>query len=70
MTLRVETHIAGSTVVVSRSPQHYIDARKDVRNPHLQMIEVVRNGRVYRRETVGLCDAPTTIINLMRREFR
>lgn len=67
--MKVDTHISGSQCVVWRTKEHYIDARRDARRPHLTFIEVVRNGRVYLRDTVGLCDTPKRIVELMRSEF-
>ena len=66
--MKVETHIAGSDVVVWLGRDHYIDARRDVRRPHVRYIELVRNGRAYSREYVFLRDAPKKIVEYMRSE--
>lgn len=74
----VQTNIAGSDCVVTKyatdrwahmgSP--YIDARRDARVPHVRDIELVQCGQVVWRKRVGLCDAPQTIIALMRNGFQ
>lgn len=62
----VRTDIGGSFVVVHDGPDHYIDARKDVRTPGYSHIEHVRGGRVQRRWTEHNDSAPEKIVELMR----
>lgn len=62
---QVLQHIAGSTVVVYLAPDHYIDARRDVRINH-DVIEVVRSGQVYHRETPRRGEEPDRIVQMMR----
>lgn len=69
MNLRVDTHIAGSKVVVWRNREHYIDAREDYRFPKYNFIEVVHSGRVRIRELVHVDASPERIIELMRNEL-
>lgn len=73
--MKVYTHFAGSTCTVFKNEhmQHhqawYIDARNDVRKPHLQMIELVHAGKVKAVYTTTRDDAPDTIVALMRNNF-
>ncbi len=73
--MKVYTHFAGSDVVVFKNENvhhpsaWYIDARRDVRSPHMRDIELVHAGQVIWRARVGLCDAPATIVRIMRNGF-
>lgn len=69
MSLRVDTHISGATVVVWRNSEHYLEAKEAPYYPHLVLIELVRNGQVYLRDEVGLCDAPKAIMQYVRQEL-
>ena len=64
--MKVRTDISGSKLVVFLSPERYIDVKHDVRYPAHSFIEVVRSGRVRRRQTVHDSEAPEAIIKLMR----
>ena len=64
--MKVETHISGSRCVVFKTNEHYLDARTDVRRPWLTFIEIVRNGRVYLRDTVDNVHAPERIAYYMK----
>lgn len=64
--LKVRTDIGGSHVVVFDGPDHYIDARKDVRTPGYSHIERVRGGQVQCHWTERNDDAPEKIVQLMR----
>lgn len=66
--MRVDTHISGSHCVVWLGRDHYIDARKDTRRPHLTFIELVRNGQVYLRDTVDNTFAPERITHYMKEQ--
>lgn len=68
--MRVETHYAGSPCVIWKNNEHYIDVRTDLRTPWQHNIEVVRNGRVYRSESVLIEQAPERICELMREELK
>jgi hypothetical protein len=67
--MKTLTHIGGSYCMVQNHSEHYIDARKDVRQPWATFIEVVRNGRVYLRDCVLNERAPERIAELMKQEF-
>ena len=61
--MRVDNGIGGSVCVVypSKNPEHYVDARKDVRYPGMVLLEAVFNGQVYARNRVALHKAPEAI---------
>jgi hypothetical protein len=63
--MKVANFISGSNCVVILGEDHYLDARKDTRRPHLTFIEVVRNGQVYKRDTVDNNFAPERIVNII-----
>ena len=67
--MKVLDYIAGSNVTVFKNSEHYLDARRDVRTPGVSHIELVRNGRVYRREQVSDADAPMRVVDLMKEHF-
>ena len=62
----VLTHIAGSTVVVMRSSERYIDAKQDVRTPDFTKLECVSRGHACHYESVPNYRAPERIVELMR----
>ena len=66
--MRVATHHAGSPVVVWKTSEHYIDVRMSPTAYH-QIIEIVRNGQVYRRELVHVRQAPKRICELMKEKL-
>lgn len=72
--MKTLTSIGGSFCVVelNASGSHYIDSRKDVRQPDMSFVEVVRDGQVRYRATVPNSKAPEVIMMLARRakEFR
>ena len=70
MTLRVETHYAGSRCVVWRNREHYVDVRKDTRSDRYEVAECVRYGQVYRRVHIDMAhDAPNQLLQLIREEL-
>ena len=68
--MKTVTHIAGATCVVFKNNEHYLEARKDARRPHLTFIEIVRCGQVYLREAVDNVFAPERIAYYMREELK
>jgi hypothetical protein len=73
--MKVYTHFAGSDCVVYQDANahhhdaRYIDARRDVRQPHMRTVELVHAGCVVWQDKVGLCDAPAIIVRIMRNGF-
>jgi hypothetical protein len=71
MSLQVNRHISGSHCVVVKTREHYLDARKRYVSSQGNRtdIEIVRDGRVYYRETVDEKDAPERIIVLIKEKM-
>jgi hypothetical protein len=55
---------------VFKNKGHYLEARKDVRKPHLTFIESVRCGQVYLRDVVDNVFAPERIAYYMQEELK
>jgi hypothetical protein len=70
MTLQVNRQISGSSCVIYKHREHYIDVRTSVRSTRYHSAECVRNGQVYRRVDIDLAgDAPEQIVQLVREEL-
>lgn len=69
MLAKVHSHISGSYCTIQLLPnwELYIEARKDIRLPSFNFIEVVRAGQVIHRERLPDVYAPDKLIELMSR---
>ena len=67
MSLRVETHIAGSHCVVWKDREHYMECRRH--DETTTLIECVWQGQVYRRKVIGNTWAPEMIIQIAKEEL-
>jgi hypothetical protein len=67
--IKVHSHIAGSYCTIQLLPnwELYIEARKDIRLPSFNFIEVVCAGQVVHRENLPDEYAPAKLIELIRR---
>lgn len=71
MPLTIRRDIGGSRLVAFRTPEHYIDVRRDTRFTRYEFAECVRNGRVYRCEWIDMhtAHAPEKILSLIKEEL-
>jgi hypothetical protein len=64
----VHNDFAGSVVVVQLDKKfnHYIDVKRDVRQPGTVFLEAVKGGQVYARDCCLFPKAPEAILKLVR----